>query len=130
MRCGDAPDRNDRNSTRSSHRSGKATHPCHGVGVCLGLGREHRAKTQVVGAARYSRDDLRQIVRRHSDPQAALTGRHYRLGIGERKVGLPEVDAVGATGQRDIEAVIDDQRGTVPIADSTRHPANLHQLQS
>src|SRR6185503_18338481 len=75
-----------------------------GIGVLLGRRREAGAEADVVGAGGGAR--LRFVVRGDADDEA----RRYDRARGRKgQIVLSEVHAVGAGGEGDVDAIVDDE---------------------
>lgn len=76
-------------------------------GVALRARREHRPDSEVVGPVAFRGDGLGDGRGGHSK-QAVCP--QLPAGLGDRSVALPDVRAVGAALQRDVDVVVDDIR--------------------
>jgi hypothetical protein len=71
----------------------------------------HRADADVVDSGRGV--DLRRAVRREADDPV---GADERSRLGDRRVALADVDAVGAGGDREVRAVVEDEQRSMLVA--------------
>ena len=86
---------------------------------------EHRAETDVVGAATLRRDDIRHRQRREADDHVAAD---QAPGGVQRQIVHPDVNPVRVRRDRDIDAVIDEEqrpRGAATVAEGDGQVVHL-----
>jgi len=120
----DATDRDDRHASGRANCARKRVDALDRIGIFLGLRREHRAIRDVVGPTGYRALHLREVVRRDSD----LEPRCEPACLFDRQIGLPEVHAIGAGREREVDPIVDEQQASRVVTYAPRHPRDPQDL--
>jgi excinuclease ABC subunit B len=103
------------------HGLAQASDSLDGIRIVLGGGREDRTESKIIRAPAHCFDDLLAVVGGHADEKDRIHTVHDLTGVSQGKIVLPQMHAIGASGQGDIEAIIDDEQRSSLGSDLARH---------